>query len=263
MQRFSGRTVIVTGGAKGIGRACAARFAQEGATVIIADIDEEAGELAAKAISEQGGTAEFRHCDVTRRLDVRNTVNAVVDAYGALDFLINNAGIVHAADFLELREEDFERVLAVNLKGAFLMGQAAARQMVAQVEAGRPAGAIVNMSSVNAVLAIANQVPYAVSKGGLNQLTRVMALALAPYGIRVNAIGPGSIMTEMLASVATDENARHKVLARTPMGRLGEPAEIAAIAAFLCSEDASYVTGQCIYADGGRLPLNYTVEPKV
>ena len=119
------------------------------------------------------------------------------------------------------------------------------------------------MSSVNAVLAIANQVPYTVSKGGLNQLTRVMALALAPYGIRVNAIGPGSIMTEMLAAVATDETARRKVLSRTPLGRIGDPEEIAAIAAFLCSEDASYVTGQCIYADGGRLPLNYTVEPKV
>ncbi len=262
MERFSGKTVIVTGGAKGIGRACAARFAAEGAIVIIADIDEEAGEIAEKAIREKGGIAEFRYCDVTRRLDVRNTVNAVVDAHGRLDFLVNNAGIVHAADFLELKEEDFDRVLSVNLKGAFLMGQAAARQMVAQVEAGESPGAIVNMSSVNAVLAIANQVPYTVSKGGLNQLTRVMALALAPYGIRVNAIGPGSIMTEMLATVATDETARHKMLSRTPLGRIGDPAEIAAIAAFLCSDDASYVTGQCIYADGGRLPLNSTVEPR-
>jgi glucose 1-dehydrogenase len=118
---------------------------------------------------------------------------------------------------------------------------------------------IINMSSVNAVVAIANQVPYCVSKGGLDQLTKVMALALAPHGIRVNAIGPGSIMTDILKSVATDKDAKRRLLARTPLGRVGEPAEIAAIATFLASDDASYITGQTIYADGGRLALNYTV----
>ena len=123
-------------------------------------------------------------------------------------------------------------------------------------------GAIVNMSSVNAVFAIANQVPYSISKGGVNQLTKVMALSLAPFGIRVNAIGPGSIMTEMLASVNADPAARNRILSRTPLGRIGEPSEIAAIAAFLASDDASYITGQTIYADGGRLPLNYTVPVK-
>ncbi len=258
--RFSGKTAIVTGGAQGIGQACAGRLAAEGAQVIIADIDDEAGKAAAQALSDAGLRCVFRPCDVTRKLDVRNLVNAAVDEFGALDFLINNAGVVHGADFLELKEEDFDRVLAVNLKGYFLMGQAAARQMKTQVENGHPPGAIVNMSSVNAVMAIANQVPYVVSKGGINQLTKVMALALAPLGIRVNAIGPGSIMTEMLAAVANDEAVRRKILSRTPMGRIGEPEEVAAIAAFLCSEDASYITGQCIYADGGRLPLNYTVD---
>src|SRR5690606_16941892 len=118
---------------------------------------------------------------------------------------------------------------------------------------------IVNMSSINAVFAIANQVPYSVSKGGMSQLTKVMALSLAPYGIRVNAIGPGSIMTDMLASVNSDPAAKNRILSRTPMGRIGDPSEIASIAAFLASPDASYVTGQTIYADGGRLPLNYTV----
>ncbi len=261
--RFSGRTVIITGGAQGIGRACAERFAREGASVVIADIDDETGEKTAQEIVEAGGTCVFRECDVTKKLDVRNLVKFAVDEFGHLDFLINNAGIVHGADFLELEEEDFDRVLAVNLKGFFLTGQAAARQMVVQVEAGHPPGAIVNMSSVNAVLAIANQVPYSVSKGGINQLTKVMALSLATHGIRVNAIGPGSIMTEMLAAVANDEAAKRKVLSRTPMGRIGDPEEVASIAAFLCSEDASYVTGQCIYVDGGRMPLNYTVEPKM
>jgi glucose 1-dehydrogenase len=153
-------------------------------------------------------------------------------------------------------------VLCVNLRGAFLLGQAAARLMVDRVKAGGPAGTIINMSSVNAVFAIANQVPYSVSKGGIGQLTKVMALSLAPYGIRVNAIGPGSIMTGMLASVNNDPAARNRILSRTPLGRIGDPSEIASIAAFLASDDASYITGQTIYADGGRLPLNYVVPVK-
>ena len=169
---------------------------------------------------------------------------------------------MHGADFLEIAEADFDRVIRVNLKGMFLVGQAVARQMVKQIEDGGAPGAIVNMSSINAVVAIGNQVPYSASKGGVMQLTKVMALSLAPYGIRVNAIGPGSIMTEMLAAVMSDKAARNRVLSRTPLGRLGDPAEIAAIAAFLASDEASYVTGQTIYADGGRLPLNYTVAVK-
>jgi NAD(P)-dependent dehydrogenase (short-subunit alcohol dehydrogenase family) len=201
----------------------------------------------------------FVGCDVGERLDVRNLITATVEAHGRIDVLINNAGIVAAADFLELKEEDFDRVLRVNLKGAFLAGQAVARQLVAQVEDGGQPGSIVNMSSINAVVGIPNQLPYSVSKGGMNQLTKVMALALAPHGIRVNAIGPGSIMTDMLAAVNSDEVARRRILSRTPMGRIGKPEEIASVAAFLASDDASYVTGQTVYVDGGRLGLNYTV----
>ena len=150
-------------------------------------------------------------------------------------------------------------MLRVNLKGAFLVGQAAARRMVAQLRDGAPPGAIVNMSSINAVVAIANQVPYCVAKGGLGQLTKVMALSLAPYGIRVNAIGPGSIMTDILRAVGSDREAKRRILARTPLGRIGDPDEIASIAVFLASEDSSYMTGQTVYADGGRLALNYVV----
>jgi glucose 1-dehydrogenase len=169
---------------------------------------------------------------------------------------VANAGIVHAAEFLDLKEEDFDRVLAVNLKGIFLAGQAAARQMVKQ----GGGGAIVNMSSVNAVLAIPNQVPYVVSKGGINQLTKVMALALAPHRIRVNAIGPGTILTELArTAVLGNKEAERKILSRTPLGRMGDPDEVANVAVFLASDDASYVTGQTIYPDGGRLALNYTV----
>jgi glucose 1-dehydrogenase len=153
-------------------------------------------------------------------------------------------------------------VIGINLKGAFMVGQSVAKQMVKQVDGGGKPGAIVNMSSVNAVFAIANQVPYSVSKGGVSQLTKVMALSLAPYGIRVNAIGPGSIMTDMLASVNSNPEAKARILSRTPLGRIGEPSEIATIASFLASDAASYITGQTIFADGGRLPLNYTVPVK-
>jgi NAD(P)-dependent dehydrogenase (short-subunit alcohol dehydrogenase family) len=256
--RFDGKVAIVTGGARGIGRACVERFLGEGAKVVIADIDE-VGEEVAEDLRKGGGETAFIDCDVGERLDVRNLMAATLEAYGGVDILVNNAGILLGATFLDIEEEDFDRVLRTNLKGAFLVGQAVARQMVSQIEEGRPPGAIVNMSSINAVFAIADQVPYSISKGGINQLTKVMALALAPHGIRVNAVGPGSVMTRMLESIATDAQAKRKVLSRTPMGRLGEPAEIAAVVAFLASDEASYMTGQTVYADGGRLPLNYTV----
>ena len=255
------KVAIVTGGARGIGHAIARRFLEEGARVVIADVDEDAG---SRAVQDLGayGAVRFVACDVGERLDVHNLVATTADAFGSVDALVNNAGILASGDFLELEEADFDRVIRTNLKGAFLCGQAVARAMVEHIAEGGAPGAIVNMSSVNAVFAIANQVPYSVSKGGINQLTKVMALALAPHGIRVNAIGPGSINTEMLATVMDDPEARKRILSRTPLGRIGEPSEVAAIAAFLVSDEASYITGQTIYADGGRLPLNYTVPVK-
>ncbi len=201
----------------------------------------------------------FVECDVGERLDVRNLVAVTVDGVGDVDILVNNAGIAPASDFLDLKEEEFDRVIRTNLKGAFLCAHAVARHMVEHIESGGRPGVIINMSSINAVFAIANQVPYCVSKGGIGQLTKVMAMALAQYGIRVNAIGPGSIMTELLEKTMKDPEARGKILSRTPLGRIGEPSEIAAVAAFLASDEASYITGQTIYDDGGRLPLNYTV----
>lgn len=261
MATLDGKNAIVTGGAQGIGFAISERFLRDGANVVIADIDEAKGQAAVKALSSLG-KVRFVPTDVGEKLDVHNLVAAAVDAYGDIDVLVNNAGILHGADFLELKEDDFDRVLRVNIKGVFLTGQAVARHMVERVTGGGSAGTIINMSSINAVFAIANQVPYSVSKGGVSQLTKVMALSLAPYGIRVNAIGPGSIRTDMLAAVANDPAAKNRIMSRTPMGRVGEPSEIASVAAFLASPDASYVTGQTIYADGGRLPLNYTVPVK-
>jgi NAD(P)-dependent dehydrogenase (short-subunit alcohol dehydrogenase family) len=252
--RFTDQVVIVTGGANGIGRACATAFAAEGARVVIADVAAEAGAKVVQAIEADGGKAWFVGTDVGNPADVQRLIERTLAECGRLDVLINNAGIIKTADFLEISEADFDAVLRVNLKGVFLVGQAAARIMAAQ---GR--GAIVNRSSTNAVVAIPNQVPYATSKGAVNQLTKVMALALADKGVRVNAIGPGSIMTELLQTMMSDEAARHKILSRTPLGRCGEPAEVAKVALFLASDEASYITGQTIYPDGGRLALNYTV----
>jgi NAD(P)-dependent dehydrogenase (short-subunit alcohol dehydrogenase family) len=259
--QLQNKVAIVTGGARGIGKAIARRFLAEGARVVIADLDDDA---ASATVTELGavGAVRYVRCDVGDSGSVRNLVDSTLASVGPIDVLVNNAGVLKAEGFLELQEAEFDRVLRTNLKGFFLCGQAVARHMVERVKAGEKPGAIVNMSSVNAVFAIANQVPYSVSKGGINQLTKVMALSLADYGIRVNAIGPGSINTEMLAATMADSAARGRILSRTPMGRIGEPSEIAAVAVFLASDEASYITGQTIYADGGRLPLNYTVPVK-
>ncbi|MDB5874329.1 MAG: short-chain dehydrogenase/reductase [Ramlibacter sp.] len=247
---LGGRACIVTGGAQGIGEACARRFAREGAKVVIADVDDARGQALAK---ELGGL--YVHCDVGDKAQVDALVAAAMKAHGRIDVLVNNAGIFKAADFLDVTEADFDAVLRVNLKGAFLVGQAVAREMA---KAAR--GAIVNMSSVNGTLAIPNISSYNVSKGGINQLTRVMALSLADKGIRVNAVAPGTIATELAAkAVLTSEEAKARIMSRTPMKRLGEPQEIADTVAYLASDAASYITGEIVVVDGGRMTLNYTV----
>lgn len=244
--RLKDKVCIITGGASGIGAACAQVFTREGAKVVVADVNAPAETM----------DALFIEVDVSSKPGAEHLVSTTVKRYGSIDVLVNNAGITHAADFLDLAEEDFDRVLRVNLKGMFLCGQAVAREMVRA----KTNGCIINMSSVNAVLAIPNQVPYVVSKGGVNQLTKVMAMGLAPHGIRVNGIGPGTIATELAKkAVLGSEEAKKKVMSRTPMGRLGEPHEVANVALFLASDESSYLTGQTIYPDGGRLALNYTV----
>ena len=244
------RVVIVTGGAQGIGEACARRFAIEGAQVVLADIDD----LRGRALATELG-ARYVHCDVGNKAQVDALVATTVHAHGRIDVLINNAGIFKAADFLDVTEEDFDAVLRVNLKGSFLVGQAVAREMT---KVGQ--GNIVNMSSVNAVLTIPTIASYNVSKGGINQLTRVMALALAGKGIRVNAVAPGTIATELAAkAVLTSDEARASIMSRTPMQRLGQPSEIADVVAWLASDAATYVTGEIVTVDGGRMTLNYTV----
>ena len=245
--RLQGKRAVVTGAAQGIGRAIAAAFVSEGAQVLLVDIDADGAARTAADLGQQAFTA-----DLSRKSEIERLFAWVTQEWGSLDILVNNAGVTHAAELDDLTEDDFDRVFAINLKSALWATQAAARLM-------RDGAAVVNMSSVNAVLAIPNQIPYAISKGAMKQLTNVTALALAPRGIRVNAIGPGSIMTAMLQGIMHDQAAQDRILSRTPLGRWGEPEEVAAIAVFLASGESSYITGQTIYPDGGRLGLNYTV----
>ena len=249
------RVAIVTGAAQGIGAACAQRLAADGAAVALWDVDDAHGNELAKRLVAGGARAHYVHCDVARKSEVDAALAQTLATYGRVDALINNAGIFKASDFLDITEADWDAVIDVNLKGAFLVGQAVARAM-----ANAGGGSIVNMSSVNSVLAIPSIASYNVSKGGINQLTRVMALALADKGIRVNAVAPGTIATELAKNaVLGSEEAKQRIMSRTPMKRLGEPGEIADVCAFLVSSAASYMTGEIVYVDGGRLTLNYTV----
>ena len=250
------KVCLITGGAQGIGEACARLFLEQGAKVVIVDVDKEKGQALASQLQQQGHEILFIASDVGTKVEVDAVIAQVLAQHGRLDVLVSNAGIFKAAPFLEVSESDFDEVLRVNLKGAFLIGQAAARVMKE-----KGGGAIVHMSSVNAVMAIPEIASYNVSKGGLNQLTRAMALALADDGIRVNAVAPGTIATELASkAVLTSDDARNKILGRTPMKRLGNPAEVAHVVAFLASDAASYITGEVITVDGGRMALNYTVK---
>lgn len=246
---LGGRAFVVTGGAQGIGEACARRLAAEGAQVALWDLADEAG---TRLAAELGGL--YRHCNVASKAEVDAALAATLAAFGRVDGLVNNAGIFKAAPFLDITEADWDAVIDVNLKGHFLVGQACARVMAA---AGR--GAIVNMSSVNGRLTIPSIASYNASKGAIDQLTRVMALSLAEQGVRVNAVAPGTIATELAKNaVLTSDEARARIMSRTPMKRLGEPGEIADAVCWLLSDASSYVTGEIVVVDGGRMTLNYT-----
>jgi glucose 1-dehydrogenase len=256
--KLTGKVAAITGAARGIGKACAKRFLDDGVKVVISDVDADG--LAATA-AELARPDALRTVvgNVAKRADVDQLVATAVKEFGRLDIMVNNAGVARNQDILEISEQDFDDVIAINLKGAFFGVQAAAKQMIAQ----GGGGVIINMSSVNALLAIPTLATYAISKGGMKQLTSVAAVALAPHNIRVVAVGPGTILTDMVASaIYTSEDARKTVLSRTPAGRGGEPGEVASVVSFLASDDASYITGQTIYPDGGRLILNYTVPVK-
>jgi len=250
------RVAVITGAAQGIGAACAERLVRDGAAVALWDVDDARCSALAARLHAQGGRSLAVHCDVSRKTEVDAALVATLAAFGTVNALVNNAGIFKAADFLDIAEADWDAVIGVNLKGSFLVGQAVARAM-------NDGGAIVNMSSVNGSMAIPSIASYNASKGGIDQLTRVMALALADRGIRVNAVGPGTIATDLArAAVLGSDEARERILSRTPLRRLGEPSEVADVVAFLLSDAASYMTGEIVYVDGGRRALNYTMPPR-
>ncbi len=253
--KHTGKIALVTGAAQGIGLACAERMHADGASVLLVDVQADRVRAEAERLGERAAWWVADLAQISRAMADAIVAEAVA-RFGGLDILVNNAGIIHQGEFVDFPEDAFDRVQRINLKAPFLIGQAAAKQMIAQ----RRGGAIINMSSINAILAIPTSVAYAVAKGGIKQLTAVMALALIPHGIRVNAIGPGTILTDMVKnSVMTNDAGRRTILSRTPIGRCGEPSEVASVASFLASDDASYIVGQTIYPDGGRLVLNYTV----
>lgn len=256
--RFSGKTLLVTGGAKGIGLAVAERFASEGTAVALVDIDEAALQAAEAALKARGATVMSVCADAGNAEQTREAVARVIDHLGGVDVAVAGAGRNGPnIDFFDLEDDDWDKVLRLNLTGGFVLGKAVARHMIAS---GRE-GVIIFISSVGAVLGVPTQAPYCVSKAGLGMLTKAMALSLAPHNIRVNAVGPGPIKTDMTAPILADQALNRLMLSRTPLGRFGEVAEIAGVVSFLASADASFITGQTLYPDGGRLALNYVMPP--
>jgi glucose 1-dehydrogenase len=251
MGRFEGKVALVTGAAQGIGLAAARSLVEGGARVVGADVNPRTAEI----LPTVGGKGMI--ADIGTQESVQGLLDAVIAAEGKIDILVNNAGVTSPADFLDYSFVEFERVMRINVLGAFMLSQRVARLLVAR---GSP-GAIVNVSSINGEVAIPKQTAYVVSKGALNQLTKVMAVSLAEHGIRVNAVAPGTIATEMSRSrILATEDSRRRMMLRTPLGRAGEVDEVASVIAFLASDEASYITGEIINIDGGRLALNGVVD---
>lgn len=248
--KLKNKVAIIAGGTKGIGLGIALEYVREGAKVVVGGSTKKNGQTAAAVINEAGGEGLFVKCDVSSLADLDNIIDQAVRAFGRLDIYVANAGINDAnkTHFLDITPDQYDRIMNVNLKGMFFGGQKAARQMVAQGDG----GVIINMSSVNAHLALDSQFVYTVSKGGIQQLTKVQAVALAPHNIKVNAIAPGPIETDLMRKVGSDKQLIDTILSRTPLGRIGTPRECGRLAVFLASEDSDFIFGQSIYIDGGR-----------
>jgi len=243
-QRFTNKIVIVTGAAHGIGQAIALRFGSEGAQVVVNDIDANGAEATVQAVTTQGGLAVSGVADVSDKSQVDRLFDTVLERFGRVDVLVNNAGVINVErHFLEADETCWDHIIAVNLKSVFLCSSRAAQEMVR-----RRQGVIINMSSGGATHSHRGMAAYDASKGGIEALTRAMALDLAPYGIRVNALVPGSIDTQGM-----DPELKRERGITVPLGRVGESTDIAGPAVFLASDDASYMTGHILAVDGGLL----------
>ncbi len=247
--RFDGKVAIVTGAGRGMGRAVASRFGREGARVVVAEVNSEHGEEVAGEIRSAGGDATAVQLDVSKPADVRHLFAAAVKRYGAVDIVVNNAGIAVARPLVDYTEEDWDRQMGVNVKGVFFCCQEAARVMIP-----RRQGKIVNFASTSAFVSSSKpEVAYDTSKGAVRQMTVSVAAELAPHSINVNAVAPGTTATEMTRSTLATEEGLAWQLARIPMGRVGQPDDIASVVLFLCSPEASYITGHTLVADGGWL----------
>lgn len=251
MLSLKNKVALVTGARRGIGRGIALTLAKAGAKVIVTDIDEKECKVVVEEIKKAGGEAIAKKVDVTNKKEIDEAIKAAVEKFGKLDILVNNAGICPLKPFLEITEEDWDRVLDINLKGYFLCAQAAAKEMKKQKW-----GRIINIASVamgQMGVGMANIVHYVASKGGVAGMTEALAVELAPLGINVNAISPGIIETKMAEPIISDPKAKQALLGRVPKGRVGKPEDIAQAVVFLASEEADYVTGVVLVVDGGWL----------
>ncbi len=248
--KLKDKVAVIAGGTKGIGLGIALEFVREGAKVVIGGTTDETGQAGVREIEAVGGEGLFVNCDVSSLADLDGMIERVVQRFGRVDIYVANAGINDAnkTHFLDITPDQYDRIMGVNLRGMFFGGQRAARQMIRQGDG----GVIINMSSVNAHLALDSQVVYTTSKGGIQQLTKVQAIALAPHNIKVNAMAPGPIETELMRRVGSDKQLMNTILSRTPQGRVGTPMECGRLAVFLASEDSDFIFGQSIYIDGGR-----------
>lgn len=246
--QLKGRSALVVGGGSGLGEAIAGGLAAAGARVAVADISIESAERVAQNVLQQGGEARSEKLDVTSRAEVERVVSGVVEAWGAVDILVNSAGIAIKETALDYPEAAWDKIIATNLKGTFLTCQAAGRQM-----AERKRGKIINIASIGAMIAYPGSIAYLASKGGVAQLTKGFAVELAPFNVQVNAIAPSLFNTPMVHKTRSDSGSQSYFVSRTPAGRLGEPPEIIGSAVFLASDASNMVTGHILAVDGGYL----------
>ncbi len=248
---LKGKVAIITGARRGMGRTHALKLAQEGVKVVVSDVSQEDCQKVVDEIEKEGGEGLALKCDVAKKEEVDKMFVRVVKKFGKVDILVNNAGIAQFKPFLELTEEEWDRTLDINLKGYFLCAQAAAKEMAKQ-----KSGVIVNIASVamgQQGVGFPNLAHYCASKGGITAMTEVLALELAPLGIRVNVVAPGMIETPMIDPIKQDSKAMEGLMARVPLKRVGKPEEVSSLVLFLASDASSYMTGSAVVIDGGWL----------